>query len=121
MRFWTVHLPPAPQRAGTEPVLLREGFSFWALVFGPFWLAFHRAWIPAVLFLCAGLAATLLPAPLATAAPLALAWATGLFGRDMVRWSLARRGWLLAHVIAADDEEAALARLLAARPELVPS
>ena len=116
MRFWTAHL-----KKGAEPMLVREGFSVWAMVFGPFWLAVHRAWIPAVLMLAAGVLATLLPAPLDLVAALALAWATGLFGRDIVRWSLARQGWLLAHVVAAPDEEAALARLLAARPELVPS
>ncbi len=116
MRFWTAHL-----KGDAEPVLVREGFSVWAMIFGPFWLAFHRAWIPAVLLLAAGVLASLLPGPLDAIAPFALAWAAGLFGRDMVRWSLARRGWLLAHVVAAPDEEAALARLLAARPELAPS
>ncbi len=116
MRFWTAHL-----KQGAEPRLVREGFSLWAMIYGPFWLAFHRAWIPAVLMLCAGVLSVLLPGPLDAIAPLALAWATGLFGRDMVRWSLARQGWLLAHVVAAPDEEAALARLLAARPDLVPS
>jgi hypothetical protein len=116
VRFWTVHL-----KGAAEPRLLREGFSFWAMVFGPFWLAAQRAWIPAVLVLCADIAAWLLPAPLDAAAPIGLAWAAGLFGRGMVRWSLARRGWLLAHVVAALDEEAALARLYAARPELVPA
>ena len=116
MRFWTAHL-----KADAEPKLLREGFSVWALLFGPAWLAFHRAWIPAVLMLCAEVACGLLPSRLAMVAPFALAWACGMFGRDMVRWSLERQGWLLAHVIAAPDEEAALGRLLAARPELAPS
>ena len=44
MRFWTAHV-----RQGTAPVLVREGFSWGALLFGPIWLAAHRAWIPAVL------------------------------------------------------------------------
>ena len=48
MRFWTAHI-----RAGAAPVLVREGFSWGALLFGPLWLAVHRAWIPAVLALAA--------------------------------------------------------------------
>jgi hypothetical protein len=36
----------------------------------------------------------------------------------MVRWSLARRGYILAHVVAARDEEGALGRLLTARDDL---
>ena len=43
----------------------------------------------------------------------------GLFGQDLRRWSLARRGFTLAHMLAAPDEDAALARLLGARPDLV--
>ena len=34
-------------------MLVREGFSFGAFLFGPLWLAVHRAWIPAVLALAA--------------------------------------------------------------------
>jgi hypothetical protein len=37
----------------------------------------------------------------------------------MVRWSLARRGFLLAHVLAARTEDEALARLLDRRPDLL--
>ena len=34
-------------------MLVREGFSWGALLFGPLWLAVHRAWIAAVLALAA--------------------------------------------------------------------
>jgi uncharacterized protein (DUF486 family) len=40
MTFWTAHL-----RNEAEPVVIPERFSWGALVFGPFWLALHRAWI----------------------------------------------------------------------------
>ncbi len=52
---------------------------------------------------------------------LALGWAQGLFGHDLVRWSLARRGFLLAHVVAGRDGDEALARLLGNRPDLIES
>jgi hypothetical protein len=44
---------------------------------------------------------------------------TGLFGQDLRRVSLGWGGYALAHVIAASNIDAALARLLARRPDLV--
>ena len=44
-----------PLRPGAAPVLVREGFAWGALLFGPLWLAAHRAWIPAALALAAGI------------------------------------------------------------------
>ena len=43
---------------------------------------------------------------------------SGLLARDALRWSLERRGYLLAEVVVARDPEAALARLLHARADL---
>lgn len=113
MRVWSVHT-----RAETAPVLVREGFSWGALCFGPIWLFAHRAWIAGVLTLCAGVLALLAPEPFAPVLLTGLAWLTGVFGTDMIRWSLARRGFVLVHVVAAASEDAAFARLMAARPDL---
>ena len=114
MRTYTVHLKPA-----REPVLVREGWSWWAFLLGPFWLLAQRAWIPGVVSLALSISlAALAPAPAQPVLALGLGVLTGLLGRDLVRWSLERRGYLLAHVLAARDEEGALGRLLAARPDL---
>ena len=113
MKIFTAHLRPR-----AAPVLLPEAFSLAALLFGPIWLLLRRAWVPAVLVCCAWFALAAAPMPLRVPAGLALAWLTGLCGHDMVRWSLARRGYMLAHVLAARDADAAFARLLAARPDL---
>ena len=48
----------------------------------------------------------------------AIAVLAGLVGRDGVRWALEWRGYTLAHVLAARDEDAALARLLTYRPDV---
>lgn len=101
-------------------MLVREGFSWGALVFGPFWLLAHRAWIAGVLALCVGIAfAVLTHGGLAVVLILALAWLLGLFGQDLRRWSLSRQGYLLVHVVAATDIDTALARLLDRRPDLI--
>ena len=118
MRVYTAHL--ARDRA---PVLVREGFSFGALIFGPLWLFVHRAWIAGVLAVALEIAAAAAMARLSALWPLglAIAWLLGLFGQDLRRFGLARRGYAESAVIAARDEMEACGRLLAARPELVPA
>ncbi len=115
MRFWTAHVRP-----GTRPELVREGFSWGACFFGALWLLAQRAWICAVLDLALGiLTLALTDGGTRVVLVAALAIGQGLLGQDLVRWSLDRRGYTLAHVIAARDDEAALARLLQRRPDLV--
>jgi hypothetical protein len=114
LKFWTAHV-----RQRAAPVLVREGFSWGALFFGPLWLAAHRAWIPAVLTVVA----TVLILFLATEGISVILMAglvllLGLSGQDLRRWSLDHRGYLLAQVIAAPNELAALERLLTRRPDL---
>jgi hypothetical protein len=114
VRFWTAHI-----RYGAAPVLVREGFSWGALLFGPLWLAAHRAWIAAVLTLAATvLIVALARDDLATALLIALILLLGLSGNDLRRWSLDHHGYLLSHVVAAHNELEALASLLDRRPDL---
>ena len=115
MNIYTAHLRPA-----RDPVLVREGFSFPAFLLGPLWLFANGAWIPAIIGLAAFVAIfARAPATLVGPLSLGLALLAGLTGRDLVRWSLERRGYTLAHVVAARDDDAALARLYAARADLI--
>ncbi len=115
MRIYTAHT--CPHR---PPVLVREGFSWGALVFGPIWLLGHRAWIAGILAVCASIAiAVVSHGVVAVVLMLALAWLLGLFGNDLRRWSLGRHGFVLVHVVAAGDVDTALARLLDRRPDLI--
>jgi Protein of unknown function (DUF2628) len=112
--FWTAHL-----RQGTAPVLVREGFSWGALLFGPLWLAAHRAWIPAVLAAVATVLILCLSKDgLMMASLTALILLLGLSGQDLRRWSLDHRGYLITQVVAARNELDALERLLERRPDL---
>ncbi len=114
MRIYTAHV--RPERA---PELVREGFSWGALAFGPLWLLAHRAWIPAAIYVAVVVAAIAVAPPTVGAA---IGWAvvllSGVLGSDLVRWSLERRGYALAGAVAAPDADYAFARLLAHRPEL---
>jgi hypothetical protein len=100
-------------------VLVREGFSWGALFFGPLWLALHRAWIPAVLTVVAiFLIVALVPEDVGAALLAGLILLLGFSGHDLRRWSLDHRGYLLAQVITARNELEALERLLTRRPDL---
>lgn len=118
MRIYTAHLRP-----GRMPLLLREGFSVGAFLFGPLWLFAHRAWLPGILALVVlvGLFALSAAWPGAALPPvllLAYALLMGLEGRDLCRWSLGRRGFSPSYVVAARNAEAGLARLVERDPTL---
>jgi hypothetical protein len=102
-----------------EPVLVREGFAWGALFFGPVWLATHRVWIAAAITLAAYvLIAVLAPPTAAVILAAGLALLLGFTGQDLRRWALEWRGYLLAHILAARDRDDAFMRLLVLRPDL---
>ena len=114
MKVWTAH-----ERPHAVPVLVREGFSFGALFFGPFWLAAQRAWLPAGGVLLLTILLLLIQPPASIVLVLGLALLVGFSGRDLVRWSVARRGYLESNVVTGRNQDEAYAKLLAARPDLV--
>jgi hypothetical protein len=115
MRIWTVH----ERQAGTDPVLVREGFAWLAFLFAGLWFAFNRMWLVLVIYLAlVGLLIALTPEAAAPYAAVALQVLVGLHARDLRRWTLERRGWRLSGVVAARDEDGAWARLYARRPDL---
>lgn len=109
MATFTVHVPPGNAGVGNA-VFIREGFSVPAFVFGPFWLLWKRAWIPAALW-------TILLALLAWAGSLvklppdnvgvlgfALSAILGFEGDRILAWSLRRRGFVERDVVIGDNE-----------------
>jgi hypothetical protein len=107
--------PPRPV------LLLREGFCPGAFLFGPAWLAARGMWLEAVINLGAlALIIGLLPGAAIAPAVLGLQFLLGAEARDLRRAALLRRGWAEAGPVAARDEEEALTRLVAARPDLAP-
>jgi hypothetical protein len=115
MRIYTVH-----PRAGQEPVLVREGFSWGAFLLPTLWFLWNRMWLVAfadlVLMLAIGL---LLPDRAAAWVALAAQILLAMHARDLRRWTLARRGFALVGVVAAANEEEAVLRLAAERPDLL--
>src|SRR5271170_6674125 len=103
MSIYTVHEPPL--RAGTpapEPeryVFVRDGFSFWAFLFGPLWMLRHRMWLVFALFVVISIvleglvvAAGASDAVFAAVGLLISLW-VGLEAATLRRFTLRRRGW----------------------------
>jgi hypothetical protein len=106
-------------RPGRAPRLVPDRFSLFAFLFGPFWLAWKAAWLPAALVLAAEILAHIVVAgPAGSVAGLAIGVLCGLFGREWLVISLRRRGWAMEAVVVARGRDAALRRLLDARPDL---
>jgi hypothetical protein len=106
-------------KANAEPVLVREGFAWGALILGPLWLAAHRAWVAAAISLAADvLIAVLAPQPASGILAAGVALILGLTGNDLRRWALENRGFLLVHVLSAGNRDDAFTRLLTHRPDL---
>ena len=125
MRLYSSHFAPLDPTAATpserRPVMVRDGFSWWGLIFG--WLVFLRpgCWLVAMLTglasLLIGLAGRVVPGAWVLLPGLNLAIA--LFAADWRRWELGLAGLLPGPIVAASDTEAALLRLLDLRPDLL--
>ncbi len=115
MRIYTAHL-----RQESPPLLVREGFSWGAALFGPLWLLLHRAWVAFLLSLAIAIVlAVLAHGDAALVLWVAYAWLLGLCGHDLRRWGLERRGYSLEFVVEARNLDAAYARLFTSEPELL--
>ena len=106
MQIYTVHEPMRAAEGLEERadglVFVREGFSLAAFLFGPFWLAAHRLWLPLAAYagaflLLQGLFAILPGGAGAIGAVMALAsLGFALEANTLWRWGLERRGYRLA-------------------------
>lgn len=113
MATFTVHVPQGNAdviSAEESAVFVREGFSVPAFAFGPFWLLWKRAWIPAALW-CVLLALVALAGSLLKLPPddvgvigFAVSAILGFEGDRILAWSLRRRGYVERDVVIGDDE-----------------
>jgi hypothetical protein len=117
MSVYTVHAPP-PQAAEAAPdperfVFVRDGFHFWAFVFGPLWLIAKRLWLVLLAYIVlvivaqAGLWALRVPPAGQSVFSVMLHLLIALEASTLQRWTLARRRWTQIGVVSGNDQEAA--------------
>ena len=120
MTTYLVHVP-ASAEPGTpvgldRSVFVKDRFHWLALLFPVIWLIVHRAWLALLAYVLAavGLLAAEslagLPDQTLVLSQLLLNVALAVFAPAIRSWALARRGWRLADVIAATDEDDAARR-----------
>jgi hypothetical protein len=115
MAVYTVHQPPLKKyQSAPDPerfVFARDGFSFWAFLFGPLWMLWHRMWlvllgyIAAVAALEVGLRFAGASGSARFVAGFLLALLIGIEAGTLRRFTLRR--WRNIGVIVGDDREAA--------------
>jgi hypothetical protein len=116
MPTYTVHAPPLKkEQTVSDPerfLFVRDGFHFWAFVFGPFWLLRHRLWLAFIGYLVvSGLLGGALywsgAKSAGTLAGLLIALLVGFEAPTLWRWTLTRRRWKTLGFVVADDAEGA--------------
>jgi len=122
MRVYTVYVPPY-SNSDRDPILVKEGFSWPAFVFGIFWALWHRMWLVAIalaFFLVvvgAAMDAFGLDPITQGIVSLAVAVLVGAHGNDWRRKKLARLGYRDMGVVAARNIDEALRRYLDSAPQ----
>lgn len=120
MRLYTVHYRRRSRDSDRDLVLVKDGFSWPGFLFTPLWALGSGLWLAAVLIVVAqALVGSL---PLGEAGPglltVLLALAVGVFGNEIKRWTLARRGFALAGIAGGTNAEEAFRNFLLARPDI---
>jgi hypothetical protein len=116
MLIYTVHEPSRPAQAlderADEAVFIKEGFTWWGFLFGPFWLLFNALWFEFAfaLILSAAAAATLSQLGLsrdqsAGLANLLVMLIVGFEGNSLRNWRLERKGYRYLASVAGESFE----------------
>lgn len=119
MRVWTVQARPPAGRKGAKAVLVRDGFSWGAMLVPTPWLLSNGLVALALLHGAAAAAiGALLPPGAAGVALIGLQLFMGFEARSLHSWWLGLRGFQPAAVLVARDEDAAFLNLASFRPDL---
>ena len=108
MPVYTVHVPSASAadfRATDKFIFVRDGFHFWAMVFGPLWLIWKRLWLALLGWIIAIVALEIVLARLGAgsaaivSADVMVALLMGFEAASLQRWTLSRRNWRQLDVV----------------------
>jgi hypothetical protein len=131
MTVYTVHEPP-PRRNETvsDPdriVFVRDGFYFWAFLFGPLWMLWRRLWLVLLIYIVvvAAIQVALFALGVSPAVKFVvgalIALLVGFEAASLRRWTLTRRRWVNLGPVVASDLEAAERRFFDAWVSRIPA
>lgn len=124
MAIYSAYLPPEHDSSlGAEQFkLLKDAKAPLALIFPPFWLAWHRLWPELAIYCAVAVAIMLLTIWQPLPPALYLSAIPGLYllleGNELVRKLYERKGWKFAGIVDGENLEAAEIRFLVQNPEL---
>ncbi len=109
-QIYTVHINPANNNAVEKAVFVREGFNFYAFVFGVLWALYYRIWgfalflVFLIFFFAVAEYVKWLDRDSLAIIHLAFNLLVGYHANDCRRASLARRGYIMSDVVVSDNE-----------------
>ncbi len=113
MKIYSVQTLPWSAASDGDVVLVREGFNWFALIFGPFWALWHGMWRTAIALLAigavlGGLGALFAVTPdVMSVFQLLVQIGLGVWGNDLRRAALARRGYVERTVVCGRNRDEA--------------
>jgi len=113
VKIYSVQTLPWSSAIDSDVAFVVEGFSWPALIFGPFWALWHGMWRTAIVLLVIAVAIGGLGALAGLAADvisilqILIQIGLGLWGNDLRRFALAKRGYVERAVVAGRNGEEA--------------
>jgi hypothetical protein len=110
MRIYTVHINPEIAHAVEKPILVSDGFSWKALVFGVLWTLYHRLWTVSIVLAAVAVLFILasehkwLDATSLFILQAAFNFYIGFSASDWYRDSLAARGYITYDIVVSDSD-----------------
>lgn len=118
MAIYSAYLPPRENMENPAETfrLVSDAKAPLALIFPPFWLAWHRLWLPLMAYAVIMIAIGILAAAYPSTPVFYLSALPGLYllleGNSLIAGKLERQGWRFAGVVDAENREDAELRFL---------
>lgn len=123
MTTYSAYLPPSHASGNPQDGfrVIADAKAPFALIFPPFWLAWHRLWLELLVYVAISFAVFWFGSQFPNPATSILSLLPGLYlmleGSELIRANLERRGWQYSGIIQAANREEAEIRFLLERKE----
>ncbi len=110
MKIYTVHVESGSSNSYQKPVFVKEGFNVFAFLFTFLWALYHRLWLAALFIFAVNTALALITksgfmsADVLGIVQIMFNAMVGFHGNDWIRSALAKRGYIMADITAADSQ-----------------